>query len=458
MRFVSLTARNVLCGLGAYGVLWAVTIKQFRQLSLDPYKTSKIGTKTVITNNGENIVIDNQYSLNGVLENVPSVDYFSCCGAGHRFTKLADSYYLAKRVGFSLRVFFGFCDHQEVYSHFFGPQPVEEVLKLTFGNNNSSNLHIKVNNEVPGFTKLIREGPNSTCRCDDDRFDADIELFTGLRNRFRDRGRVDRFREEYFDGHTVIGLHIRAGNNEQGDFVRKNRTIQNTDQWSESMADLLVSLAANFTNPPLLFLATDTAAILSKFETLLQGKIPVVHLTQHRVEHGKGVLFGEGGSVETQGEACLNGWSDSFSDMMLLSHADVVIAGRPSSFTQSIPMTMVLSTPKEERKVLQSFCEVNPAATEMVCYEDLKDWCCRGVTSFSLHSIQRYDYRRMPRIPGLDPKDFRHHLKVRPEECTPTPHSGRECLPYEMPDAKSLRIFIAKDKKKRRLHHLQQKK
>ncbi|KAG7353599.1 Nodulation protein Z NodZ [Nitzschia inconspicua] len=298
-------------------------------------------------------------SLMDLLERSPSVDYFSCCGAGHRFSKMSDSYYLAKQIGFGLRIFFGFCDDQEVFSHFFGPQPVDEVIRMTSRwNGTKDHLHLKINNENPGFTKLIRTGNISTCRCDEDRLQSDVEFYSGIRDRFRNREKVEAFVKEYFTDRTVIGIHIRAGNGENGDFERKNRTIPNVDEWSASMSRLLQELSQNFTDPPLLFIATDTAHIISNFKTLLRDVMPVIHFSQDRLNYGDGVLFGARGKVENAGEKCLNGWSDSFTDMMILSHADVVVAGRPSSFTQSLPMTLALAKQKQSRKVSANFCEV----------------------------------------------------------------------------------------------------
>ncbi|KAL3916250.1 MAG: hypothetical protein SGILL_005260 [Bacillariaceae sp.] len=320
-------------------------------------------------------------------------------------------------------------------------------------NGTKDGVHLKVSNENPGFTKLIRDGDPSTCRYQENRFKSDIEFYGGVRERFSDRDRVETFRKEHFQGKTVIGMHIRAGNGEGGDFERKNRTIHNVDEWSASMSKLIHNLAKNATDPPILFIATDTAHIISNFRESLRDVMPVVDLSQDRIDHGQGVLFGARGSVETAGEKCLSGWSDSLTDMMILSHADVLIAGRPSSFTQSLPMTMVLSTPKPTRKVPKSFCEVNPAATEMICYEDLKDWCCRGVTSFALEGIQRYDYRRMPRVDGLDPKDYLHHIATRKGDCIPKPTRGRDCLPYDMPSAEEV---IKADAEEVRQFRLQQ--
>ena len=410
-------------------------------------------------NDSDRIQIDRKLAHR--LEIASSIDYFACCGAGHRFSKLADAYYVAKQLEFTVRVFFGFCANQEVFSYLFGPRPLNEAqlvekIRAGFRTGNDMNIipdmYIKISNEVPGFKKITRYGrpsyANTTaCPCLDtggQRFYSDIELFTDLRdNRFRARDKVDAFRQDVFLGHTVIGLHIRAGNGEEGDFVTKNRTIQDIDRWCISMSSILVSLSKTFQKkePPLLFVASDTVTVVSRLRTMLEGKMEVVDFQQDRIHHGEGVMFGGMGNVNNNGDECKKGWLDSFTDMMLLSHADVLVAGRPSSFTQSLPMTLTLSTPKSERKVLKSFCEVDPDATTFMCFEDLEDWCCNGNTSFSLHTIQKCDYRRMPQVGGLDLEEHSKQLKFRPrtfDGCIPTATSYTDCLPYEMPDEKSL--------------------
>jgi hypothetical protein len=423
------------------------------QLSLDPFKdnvtSARVDLVTSLNDATSNVSTTTNWrksSLRNVVPYFSSVDYFACCGAGHRFTKLADAYYLAKRVQFSVRVFFGFCTDpvQELFSYFFGPQPYEEAKAMA--RNSTPNLVLRVGNEVPGFKRLIREGPNSTCPCTNDHLESDVELFHGLRDRFRAKNKVDSFRKEFFTNYTVIGMHVRTGNGETGDFERKNRTIGDITEWQNSIVNLLVSLSSSWTQtrPPLLFIATDTGTVSTSLRTLLAGKMPVIDLSQDRMDHGEGILFGAQGNIADEGRICLNGWESVYTDMMLLSHADVVVAARPSSFTQSIPMTMVLSTNKSQRQVLRSYCEVNPAATDYVCYEDLMDWCCNGVTSFSLRGIQRYDYKRVPRTPGLDEKEYQHHIKPRPRgrnKCMPLPAiggAGVECLPYQFPAAVEL--------------------
>jgi hypothetical protein len=425
-----------------YSLLYTNLLKYSSKLNVD----NKNDATIITTTNHVPLTLD------GLLERLPSVDYFSCCGAGHRLSKLSDAYYLAKKIGFGLRIFFGFCNNQEVFSYFFGPPlPPEVVLEMTrAAKGTTDNLHMKVNNECPGFSRITREGPNATCKCRADRFDSDIELYAGIRERFRHKDRVERFRSEHFEGRTVIGLHLRAGNGETGDFVLKNRTIHNEDEWSRSMSKLLFSLSRNFTDPPLLFIATDTPHIVSNFKMILNDTMPVVELSQDRVGHGEGVMFGARGSVTNSGDKCLDGWSDSLSDMMLLSYTDVVVAGRPSSFTQSVPMTLSLATPKSKRKVRQSFCEVNPEATAVQCYEDLMDWCCNGVTSFSLRSIQRYDYRRMPPLEGLNLADYQTKIRKRsqtPGDCIPTPMHRRNCLPYKFPDPDSVKLTMMAERR-----------
>jgi hypothetical protein len=388
---------------------------------------------TKITSNG-NLTVTSRFSISKA-RLTSSVDYFACCGAGHRLSKLVDAHYLAKQLKFGLRVFFGFCEKQEVYSYFFGPQPLDELEQAA--GRSAPGLFVKVSNDAPGFKRIRREGPNSTCQCPEDRLEEDAKFYTSLRDRFRAREKIEAFRQAYFTNHTVIGMHIRAGNGEKGDFINKNRTITDP-KWAVAMADQLLELSTDWTEPPLLFIATDTSSMVTKFRSLLKDKMPVVEMDQGRLQAGMGVLFGQSGHLMTAGEACLAGWESAFTDMMLLSHADVVVAARPSSFTQSLPMSLVLSTPKLERKVIGSFCEVNPMATAVRCYEDSIDWCCKGNTSFSLQTIQNYDYRRMPDMDFLKSNKIFNDARLRPRDgrfCIPTPlNTRRECLPYDMPD------------------------
>lgn len=327
-------------------------------------------------------------------------------------------------------------------SYLFGPQPIEETNNVT-----SRHQYARINNDVPGFQKLKRNGDCSAC--DLDKAAADATFYAGLRDRFRLRNAVADFRRKYFgfeSGHqqlTVIGMHIRAGNGETGDFTDRGRAIGDTGTWLKKLTKQVLQAHADQNwGESVLFLATDTPSLIDKVRDLLaQGPsrtIPVVHYDQVRPTEGSGVMFGEQGKVVREGEQCLQGWENTIMDMILLSHADVLIAARPSSFTQSLPMQLVLETPKTTRTVLHPFCEVNPAATEMRCYSDFSDWCCNGRTEFSLQGIhQKYEYLRMPQqnsplsVADAEVKK-RYKINDRPVEgCVPRPLGWKQvCLPY----------------------------
>jgi hypothetical protein len=61
--------------------------------------------------------------------NISSVDYMACCGAGHRISKMADAYYLAKRLKFTLRGYWGYCDTAETTGHL--TEVFQYVLQIT---------------------------------------------------------------------------------------------------------------------------------------------------------------------------------------------------------------------------------------------------------------------------------------------------------------------------------------
>jgi hypothetical protein len=65
-----------------------------------------------------NIRDDNIQSINAIVNtNVSSVDYMACCGAGHRISKMADAYYLAQKLNFTLRGYWGYCDTVATTGH-----------------------------------------------------------------------------------------------------------------------------------------------------------------------------------------------------------------------------------------------------------------------------------------------------------------------------------------------------
>jgi hypothetical protein len=372
--------------------------------------------------------ISNKIPLFGVeqVKDRSSVDYMACCGLGHRVSKLAEANYLAKMLGFGLRAFWGYCDAKvEVFHYLFGKQPVEELVNVT-----DLFRSVRVNNDVPGFWKLIRKGVNETCACSFDKEKEDVRFYRSMRERFRLRDQVDAFRRDHFFNATVVvGMHIRAGNGETGHFTSRNRVIGNEDEWAQRVVGRVLN--ANWGDESTaLFVATDTPSMIDRLRTLLKGRMKVITYDQETLKPGTGVMFGERGKVVNTGATCLQGWEDSVMDMLLLSYADVVVAARPSSFVQSMPMSLVLATPEESRKVSHPYCEFNPSGEAMQCYKDYRDWCCTGKTSYSLEGMQRHDYIRMP-PDKIDKKKLKLNRRDR-EGCIPRPEGWKQmCLPYD---------------------------
>ena len=320
----------------------------------------------------------------------------------------------------------------------------------------TQNHYARINNDVPGFHKLVRDGTVCEAR-HVEKAHHDLEFYRHLRERFRrlHPSVID----EYYQNHlrmgmspshhrTIVGIHIRAGNGEHGDFSKRGRAIHSVDAWLENMTTLILSQSRtqNWTNA-ILFVATDTPSLIDRLRALLRSKkdqnetaIEVTHRPQFRPTEGSGVLFGQQGKTEQDGTDCLRGWEDTIADMMLLSHVDVLIAARPSSFTQGLPMSLILGQEASSRSISHPYCEVNPNATAIQCFENFTDWLCRGRTSFALHGIQRYDYLRMPGklfdtvLHSNDPH-LQKNLKIRqrPESgCIPLPAGTKQvCLPYD---------------------------
>jgi hypothetical protein len=240
-------------------------------------------------------------------------------------------------------------------------------------------------------------------------------FFSRLMQRFRSRQEVQEFGERRnFANHTVIGLHVRAGNGEQGDFVRKKRQIANSSVGVQSLSSIILNISKGWIEkPPLLFIATDTASVVSDFRKALSSKMRVIDYEQRRPTNGTGVAFGQTGLSKTlEGPECLLQWKNSIMDMMLLATTDVVIAGRPSSFTQSLPMSVVLS--RHPRKTPKAYCEISIDANQYQCFETMYEWCCRGTTKFHLEGIRGYEYSRMPAVNFAAGCKMDHHFHERP--------------------------------------------
>lgn len=425
------------------------------------------------------------------LEDLSSVDYWACCGLGHRLIRMSLAHYVAKQRNFSLRSFWGWCGEQkpiEVFSYLFQPYLASELPP----NIDSNNLLLPFYNEVPGFSALVRKPTNSTeeCACRTDKIASDFELYTSLRNRFRDKKVVDGLVQAYYaDARVVIGIHVRAGNGEGGDFERKKRGIESPEQWVHNVCkhlrDLFLYASSQLEQEKdeaskqfVLYVATDTPSVIAVFRNELASSkdIKVLALPQQRIKEGQGVLFGEAFKVHNKDDAkegediddyssCLKGWTDTLTDMFLLSHADIVVAGKPSSFSQTLPMSLAFGNDKVRKKMPENvgpYCEIVPQFEEKVqyvmnfknvskweevepnlqCYNSYMDWCCNYATWIEFYhngprgnpKIHSKEFVKFPRNQTL--KEY-PGMRNRTLDCLRPKrgHAGGgrkdKCLPHE---------------------------
>jgi hypothetical protein len=296
--------------------------------------------------------------------------YTACCGLGHRLARQAGAYMASHRLGFQLQVNWLNCGDREIFSAMFRPETEEELATYA----HSLNQSYQTSNEVSGTY-------HSAKNCVPDEMESNYNFYNELKRRFLGHDKVDKFVQEHFQNKFSLGIHIRDGNGEQGDFAQKRRQIKVApEEWTQRVAKKIVSIveqAKNHTRdlpPPVLFIASDNAKYIGLFQTQLQEEgIPVVHWEQDL--ESEGVFMGQGMKQGYDTEQCLQKWMDMLLDMILLSSTDVVIAGQYSSFSQTMPMQLALGKPQEQRKVEKTFCEVLNEGTDMQCHRDQMDWC-----------------------------------------------------------------------------------
>jgi len=268
-----------------------------------------------------------------------------------------------------------------------------------------------------------------------DKFISDVLFYRQLRSLFRFNHRVQSFADEHrFSERIVLGLHIRDGNGEKFDFEQKKRKIQGIDAWiicvAKTLQDLILKIQSARDNyvtekktkkrttlPPLIFVGTDDATLIDKLANATRPYgIPIITYPQQRLKPGVGPSYSYRWNTA---EDCRDSWVDQFIDASLLSIADVVIAGRYSTFTQSMPLIEVLSdsvltrmgqhraevtlknqtitastyTDESVRFANRLFCEFGKNGTEMGCYDDYFDWML-GENQLHLSSLSSSDNTR----------------------------------------------------------------
>jgi hypothetical protein len=222
-----------------------------------------------------------------------------------------------------------------------------------------------------------------------DKLQSDVEFYQLLEQRYRFRHQVEDFMAQYqFSERLVVGLHLRTGNGEGMHFEETGRGVQNETEFVENLVQVMGEMIQHEQQgqsrqhnkiPPLIFLATDTAYLIPVVQKAFQQFVgmssdDVVVLPQFRLETNQGVTFDALGGT---GQKCLDGWQAMVSDMMLLAYSNVLVAAKHSTFTQSLPLTVVF----EQQ---QTFCEVSGRGTVMTCLNgSIQTWLFRDNPSQS---------------------------------------------------------------------------
>ena len=253
-----------------------------------------------------------------------------------------------------------------------------------------SGQHMTISNEVPGYkpyaTRQLRESGLARSL-----LESNMEFYRILRHRFI-ANHYNLFRSfvtseggrKYVDrsNFIVVGLHIRAGNGEVGEFVEKKRVIENLNHWTGQMVPIIVryveeellkaSHGERDEKKPLIFIATDTPSIIKSIRQLFAKNNIEVISNSHNIDEMVGP------SYLIKDRRCLKAWKLQMIDMVLLSLSDVIVAGRYSSFTQTMPLSLLFSDKRSNRVVGDKpYCELEGDATSMSCFRTYRAWLGR---------------------------------------------------------------------------------
>ena len=326
-----------------------------------------------------------------------TINHKAVSGLGHRLGRLSNAFHLSKALNLSrLSVDWSSCASEPIFDHLFGKgplvvlsptQPLFPFLHSTDGRLIHRDARSKVEfvNNVPYYSRAFKRRDIVSLTNMTPPFygkvESDIEMYRQLLALFRFRGRVQTFiQANNFSDHTLLGLHVRAGNGETGDFTKKNRGFSDLDRWLTNITDLVSGYSQSevFPRPPMIFLSTDTFEVISKVkDAFSKYGIPVTFAPQDWVPSGKGVSYAYNSRLNIS--SCLQGWVSQFMDMMLLSESDIVIAAKYSSFTQTLPLSIMFhkaaSSPTESSLVVHPrFCEIAADGDVMSCYDNFRDW------------------------------------------------------------------------------------
>jgi hypothetical protein len=380
--------------------------------------------------------------------------YIGQFGLGHRLSKLAAAHHLALTTTTSmattrsgqdnnattatattvvpvLQVHWGTCggtagnhdyDSQEIFAALFG---TNRLTLRTVGNTDLETKTVLLRNDVLGYAAgqayknarvaipahYLTDTSSSSSSPDKSpwwsKLNADVKLFRWLVDHFQAAETVRKFQERHgWHQHTMIGLHVRAGNGEDAHFIDAARGVSNTTEYvtrtvqrlQQFLATLPTSQEPPLAKPYKLFLATDQANVIAAVQrlTATMGIQTVAFPQSHPVA---GVSY----QAWKQGDQCLAGWTAAWVDMMLLSQTDMVVAAMRSTFTQIVPLALVFDRGAATNINNNSnninnnktgdfhpwkwrFCEAD--ATRLSCFADRQAWLFRLPEAFAQGRIR----------------------------------------------------------------------
>ena len=383
--------------------------------------------------------------------------YVGNFGLGHRLSKMAAAYHLAQRLKVVLEAQWGLCAADEttlgagipIFDYLFGGNILVPIQDASFSmtplyRDNNPQLPVQkrlwIKNDCHGyyagqnFKNARQPIPESYTHDHNpgfdvqnqsynvspffDKMDSDGRLFQELQDRFLEtqKGRQqqqsnnhtvtvqDFMHQHRFSEHTVIGLHVRAGNGEQAHFIEANRGVDNHDDFMDNLVALLQRFlerrSNHITKPPLIFLATDTPSVIPFIRRETQAwnvPVPVVTFPQPQLPPSTGVTF----SQMKKGQTCLDAWEAMMSDTILLGHTDVLVAAMRSSFTQIMPMSMIFQRHGKAggepflspvpTTLTPRFCELSESGRSMTCVDNREAWLFRDETKEWILSLDNTD-------------------------------------------------------------------
>ncbi|KAL3943417.1 MAG: hypothetical protein SGBAC_002499 [Bacillariaceae sp.] len=339
------------------------------------------------------------------------VKYVGVAGLGHRLIRMSSIYHLSRilQVPEIDVMWRGFCPKQNgakppnIFQLLFGNSTLkvpslhhndrkvlfpflshdtpESLSRALFPNTKEASSktqkiqEVKIINEVEGYTHAYDNQAIQTVNPPYyGKLMTDFEFYTNLLQNYQFKSDVDQLFASFDkDTTTIIGAHIRAGNGEVGDFEKYRQLGQgNLDEWLSNFCHLLKevvndSALTQSKRSTVLFVATDTASVVDSLRQHLGDSIPILVTPQHYPTEGDGVSYnGYHANLST----CLDSWKSQMMDMVGLGeHADILIAGQYSSFTQSLPLSRILNDDNQRQRF---FCDVDQSAQALKCYDSSK--------------------------------------------------------------------------------------